>query len=441
MARKTQKTRAKRKSATHRQSADEHAATELVMFIENTSDLSPDGPHGQGHSVLLNALRKWKKGTYDPALAVRLFEYLTEAGAKRYAKEMGSSEKEWSTMFNPATRHEAARQLEESFRSSAEHGEYDHVDTRIGMHETQMRSGMTDQNLVPFHSWPELMTYARAGGPLFYKAPMDHRATRLTKGHGTPNSYEVRPRTLRIWPPGSVGRGRSRTADPFTADAGHLSRFFLPTDEVGGVVHEPGTSEARRSSSRGSSDYPYQTSPTGVYILTRDGQEKMRGTEIEIWQWMHRNLGYSVEHALRYEGWKITPTGETQSSRMRETSSDRPISMTYGQLPPPEKFEHDVRTRIDPDHGNKPYWPSGESFPMELVDSSEIELAESYGLEPFETERRRTGRNSRALGFSVATPAEMHSFLAYLAEEFENGNEAAGDFASTIMTTLGYEWV
>ncbi len=118
----------KKKTQKHREAADEHAATELVMFIENTSDLSPDGPHGQGHSVLLNALRKWKKGTYDPELAVRLFEYLAESGAKRYQTEFGSD----APIFNPATRHEAAKQLEASFRSSVENGEYEHVDTRVG---------------------------------------------------------------------------------------------------------------------------------------------------------------------------------------------------------------------------------------------------------------------------------------------------------------------
>lgn len=125
---------AKRRPATHREPADENAATELVMYIENTSDLSPDGPSGQGRSVLLNALRKWRKGTYDPTQAVRLFEYLTEAGAKRYAKEF-ATEREWSTMFTPATRHEAAKQLEASFRNSVENGEYDHIDTRIGTRE------------------------------------------------------------------------------------------------------------------------------------------------------------------------------------------------------------------------------------------------------------------------------------------------------------------
>lgn len=110
---------------------DSHAATELVLFIENTADLSPDGPHGQGRSVLLNALRKWRKGTYEPAPAVRLFEYLADSGAKRYAREYDHPSR-WSEMFNPATRREVARQLEESFRNSAERGEYDDVDTRIG---------------------------------------------------------------------------------------------------------------------------------------------------------------------------------------------------------------------------------------------------------------------------------------------------------------------
>lgn len=129
------RTQARRRPAAHREPADEQAATELVMYIENTSDLSPDGPRGQGRSVLLNALRKWRKGTYDPAKAVTLFEYLTEAGAKRYAKEF-DSEKNWSSMFNPATRHEAAKQLEASFRNAAQNGEYDHVDTRIGVSQS-----------------------------------------------------------------------------------------------------------------------------------------------------------------------------------------------------------------------------------------------------------------------------------------------------------------
>lgn len=114
-----------------RGAVDEHAATELVMYIENESDLSLDGPRGQGHSILLNALRKWKKGKYDSVLAVKLFSYLTESGAKRYAKEF-DSERNWSSIFNVPTRTEAARQLEASFRADVEAGEYDHVNTKLG---------------------------------------------------------------------------------------------------------------------------------------------------------------------------------------------------------------------------------------------------------------------------------------------------------------------
>lgn len=203
-------TREPQQVAARRDPVDEHAATELVMYIENESDLSPDGPSGQGRSVLLNALRKWKKGTYDPTQAVRLFEYLAEAGAKRYAKEFGSSPKEWSTMFTPATRHEAAKQLEASFRNSAEHGEYDHVDTRVA-------------------------------------------------------------RTTEI--------------------------------------------EARRRPQAPERSMTYPSSPSGQYVLTRDGQEIIRGTEEEIWRWMHRNHSYSINHALRYEGYAIAPVENVSGVR------------------------------------------------------------------------------------------------------------------------------
>lgn len=147
----------RKKPVVHRAPVDQDAATELVLYIENTSDLSLDGPSGQGRSILLNLLRKYRKGTYDPKLAVRLLEYLTESGAKRYAKEMGSSEKEWSTMFNPATRHEAARQLEESFHSSAVNGEYDHVDTRIGARESSPRARVPITRIVIQKGDPDLI--------------------------------------------------------------------------------------------------------------------------------------------------------------------------------------------------------------------------------------------------------------------------------------------
>jgi hypothetical protein len=85
-------------------------------------------------------------------------------------------------------------------------------------------------NLIPFESWADVLTYARAGQPLYYQAPMDHQATRLRPGAKTIFGFEVRAKTIRIWPSGSLGRGRSRTSDPFNADKGHLPRFSRPLE-------------------------------------------------------------------------------------------------------------------------------------------------------------------------------------------------------------------
>ena len=40
-------------------------------------------------------------------------------------------------------------------------------------------------------------------------------------------------------------------------------------------------------------------------ILRRDGVVVCRGTELELWSYIHRNHSYSVSHALQYEGYSI----------------------------------------------------------------------------------------------------------------------------------------
>lgn len=94
-------------------------------------------------------------------------------------------------------------------------------------HSSRSLDGFTS-----FGSWPEVLAYAATREPLYYWAPMDHRPVRMvssTPGGGSPivvPAYEPRKRSIRIWPSGSLGRGRMRTADPFTAGAGHLDRFY-----------------------------------------------------------------------------------------------------------------------------------------------------------------------------------------------------------------------
>lgn len=133
---------------------------------------------------------------------------------------------------------------------------------------------------------------------------------------------------------------------------------------------------------------------------------------------------------------------ETGRRRMREGDDWRKYSMTYGQLPPFERFSRDISTRTDPESSDgRVYWPKGTVYPMELVGSHEIELAEGYGgLEEFEPERRRTGRHSGVRGFQ-GNERQIYGFLGYLVDCFNDGDDEAGDLASSIMTTLGYEWI
>jgi hypothetical protein len=48
------------------------------------------------------------------------------------------------------------------------------------------------------------------------------------------------------------------------------------------------------------------------YNLRRDGRTILTGTEIECWGYIHWNHAYSIEHALKYEGYTITPVTEDQ---------------------------------------------------------------------------------------------------------------------------------
>jgi len=85
-------------------------------------------------------------------------------------------------------------------------------------------------NFATFATWPELLAYAATGEPLYYHAPLNVEPVRIWKREPEPGlpCYAVRARSLRITPPDAHGRGARRTADPFTADKGHLDRFKRP---------------------------------------------------------------------------------------------------------------------------------------------------------------------------------------------------------------------
>ncbi len=366
--------RRKPRVAAHRAPADEHAATELVMFIENESDLSPDGPSGQGRSTLLNMLRKWKAGTYNPTLAVKQFEYLTEAGAKRYAKEF-ATEREWSTMFTPATRHEAAKQLEASFRSSAEQGEYDHIDVRRGAHEPRQ---------------------ARVAAKGIYKDMTSF----------SPKDYVIHYREDRqTWSVDRIGSGGTHTTIGSTRGYGTMEQVRKAIEYD---AHVQAVSSAQ------------------IHDASGQLMGELRGGR-----------------AYFYPGsWAIYPYRfrEGREAILNAAGvADRKQSMTYGTLPSFEEFLHDVHTRIDPET-DEPYWPEGTTYPMELVSSREIGLAQDFGgLDSF------SGRYAHKAGFR-GDERQIYDFLVFLIDRwdeqgFDDDGEGPGDLASSIMYTLGYEWI
>ena len=91
---------------------DEQAMTELDLYAENTSEL-----YNQKKSILANVKRRVDKGTYDPALAPKLWLYWVDAAAKRYTKEFGTP---GSPIFNKATREALARELAKRYATGEE---------------------------------------------------------------------------------------------------------------------------------------------------------------------------------------------------------------------------------------------------------------------------------------------------------------------------------
>ena len=103
--------------------SDNHAARELELYISNDSDL-----HRQQHApILKNLATKKARGEYKHDLAVKLFGYLVEAGAKKYNKEFGTPDQPWHKVFDVATRREVAEELTDAFEGEAKLGNYDYL--------------------------------------------------------------------------------------------------------------------------------------------------------------------------------------------------------------------------------------------------------------------------------------------------------------------------
>jgi hypothetical protein len=92
---------------------DSHGATELEMYITQSSELYP-----RRQAIEANLAKKMAKGTYRSSEAPKLWKYLVDDGAKRYAREFASPGN-WNRIFDVPTRNAVARSLAASFEAEA----------------------------------------------------------------------------------------------------------------------------------------------------------------------------------------------------------------------------------------------------------------------------------------------------------------------------------
>lgn len=103
--------------------ADEAAARELILFIENDGDLYRQ----QGLPIIKNLVAKVDRGIYDRQKAVKLYMYLMESGSRSYAKQFSTGEADWKNIFNKATRELAAKNFVAHFESEYKAGAYSNL--------------------------------------------------------------------------------------------------------------------------------------------------------------------------------------------------------------------------------------------------------------------------------------------------------------------------
>jgi len=90
----------------------EHEARELLLTCENDGDLYRQ----QVQPIEKNLTRKIQKGVYDHEKAKKLWMYLADNCARKYAKEYGDG-RPWHKMFSTADRREVAKNFADHFKT------------------------------------------------------------------------------------------------------------------------------------------------------------------------------------------------------------------------------------------------------------------------------------------------------------------------------------
>ena len=98
----------------------EHETRGLELFIDNDAELY----HQRTVPIQKNLVKKKLAGKFDINKAPKLFGYLVEAGAKKYAQDFGGT---WNKIFSVQDRKSVAQAMAREFDEAYRVGDYDHL--------------------------------------------------------------------------------------------------------------------------------------------------------------------------------------------------------------------------------------------------------------------------------------------------------------------------
>lgn len=92
-------------------SPNEHNVRELFLYITNDADLYRQrvGP------IVKNLRLKVAKGKYDHDLAIKIYQYLADDGARKYMKEYGTTGDRVDSTFTKVDRTQCAKELRDYY--------------------------------------------------------------------------------------------------------------------------------------------------------------------------------------------------------------------------------------------------------------------------------------------------------------------------------------
>jgi hypothetical protein len=213
---------------------DQIGARELELYIQNDGDLYRQ----QYQPIQKNLVTKIARGIYDPEKAVKLFMYLVDNGAKKYAMEFGSGGVAGPSVggFDKATRLEVARSLTKEFEQDAKNGEFDQYLPKKYQKKAELEEVENEKSEVDLAN-EELFSLVKNKLPedvmqKFVKVPFQSKIALMVR-HNVPRNIILK--ALAIWDQAHLTENKKLNEDETNMD--ELNKFaeLAEADDIKGA--------------------------------------------------------------------------------------------------------------------------------------------------------------------------------------------------------------